>query len=45
LENLIEGYRAFVAQATLPSPVDRQVQHKLLKKTLKLLGPDGPERG
>ncbi len=40
LEELIESYRAFVADALLPRSADRQIQRKLLKRTLKLLGPE-----
>ncbi len=39
LEELIEGYRAFVANTTLSTPIDRAERRKLLKKTQKVLGP------
>jgi hypothetical protein len=39
LEELIEGYRAFAATVTLSMPVDRQARHRLLKRTLKVVGP------
>jgi hypothetical protein len=39
LEELIEGYRAFAAIVTLSMPVDRQARHRLLKRTLKVVGP------
>ncbi len=39
LEELIELYRAFAATATLPTPADRAVLRKLLKKTLRVVGP------
>ena len=40
LEALIESYRAFVADATFPIAADQRIQRKLLKRTLKLLGPE-----
>jgi hypothetical protein len=43
LEELIEGYRAFAAKATLSTPADRAAMRKLLKKTQKVLGPP-PDR-
>jgi len=39
LEELIEGYRTFAATATLSTPADRAALRKLLKKTLKVVGP------
>jgi hypothetical protein len=39
LEELIEGYRAFVANATLSTPGDQVTMRKLLKRTHKVLGP------
>ncbi len=39
LEELIEGYRAFAAKATLSAPADRVAMRKLLKKTHKVVGP------
>lgn len=39
LEELIEGYRAFAATVTLSTPADRATLRKLLKKTLKVIGP------
>ncbi len=39
LEELIEGYRAFAATATLSTPADQQARRKLLKKTLRVVGP------
>lgn len=43
LEDLIEGYRTFAAHATLSMPADRATIRKLLKKTLKVIGPP-PEK-
>jgi hypothetical protein len=47
LEELIEGYRAFAASATLPTPADQQTRRKLLKRTQKIIGlpPDVPGQG
>lgn len=39
LEELIELYRTFAANATLSTPADRSEIRKLLKKTHKVLGP------
>ena len=39
LEELIEGYRTFAATATLSTPAARAALHKLLKKTLRVVGP------
>lgn len=39
LEDLIERYRAFAATVTLSVPADRQARQKLLKQTLKMVGP------
>jgi len=39
LEELIERYRTFAANATLSTPTDRAEIRKLLKKTHKVLGP------
>ena len=39
LEELIEGYREFTGTVTLPTPADRQARRKLLKKTLRVVGP------
>jgi hypothetical protein len=39
LEELIERYRTFAATVTLSTPADRQARRKLLKKTLKVVGP------
>jgi hypothetical protein len=39
LEELIEDYRTFAATVTLSTPVDRAALHKLLKKSLKVVGP------
>jgi hypothetical protein len=38
LEKLVEGYRAFVATATLSTPADRAARRKLLKRTHKIIG-------
>jgi hypothetical protein len=38
LEDLIESYRAFVEGAALPHAADRQLQRRLLRRTLTLLG-------
>lgn len=46
LEELIEGYRTFVSNATLATQADEVARRKLLKKTLKIVGPpDAPEYG
>lgn len=39
LENLIEGYRTFAANAMLSQVSDRAALRKLLKRTLKVIGP------
>lgn len=39
LEELIERYRTFVANAALSTPADRAAIRKLLKRTHKVLGP------
>jgi hypothetical protein len=39
LEELIELYRTFAANATLSTPADRAEIRKLLKKTQKVIGP------
>lgn len=39
LEELIEGYRAFAASASLSLSTDRAARGKLLKRTLKIVGP------
>lgn len=39
LEDLIEGYRAFAATLTLSTPDERATQRRLLKRTLKVIGP------
>lgn len=38
LEELVEGYRAFAANATLSRPDDHAARRKLLKKTYKVVG-------
>lgn len=43
LEELIELYRAFAANAPRSTPVDRAARRKLLKQTYKVLGPP-PDR-
>jgi hypothetical protein len=43
LEELIEGYRAFAATAALSTSADRAALRKLLKKTLKVVGPPPDE--
>lgn len=45
LEELIESYRAFAANAHLSTSADRGARCKLLKKTEKIVGPppDQPE--
>jgi hypothetical protein len=48
LEELVEHYRTFAANATLSTPTDRAEIRKLLKKTHKVLGPppdEQPARG
>ncbi len=44
LEELIEGYRTFVANTTLSTPTDRATIRQLLKKTHKILGPPPDEQ-
>jgi len=44
LEELIEGYRTFAANATLATQADRVVRRKLLLKTQKVIGPPPDER-
>jgi prefoldin subunit 5 len=39
LEELIEGYRAFAATVALSTIAERQARQKLLKKTLRVVGP------
>jgi hypothetical protein len=39
LEELIESYRAFATTLTLSTSVERATRRKLLKKTLKVIGP------
>jgi hypothetical protein len=39
LEELIEGYRTFVSNATLATQADEVVRRKLLSKTQKIVGP------
>jgi hypothetical protein len=39
LEELIEGYRAFVSNAILARHSDEVTRRKLLKKTQKVIGP------
>jgi hypothetical protein len=39
LEELIELYRTFAANATLSTPTERAAKSKLLKKTQKIIGP------
>jgi hypothetical protein len=39
LEELVEGYRAFASAIELSTQVDRVIRRKLLKKTLKVIGP------
>jgi len=39
LEKLIEGYRTFAISPTFPIPADRVTRRKLLKRTLKVIGP------
>lgn len=39
LEELIEGYRAFAANAHLSTQADRAARHRLLKRTHKIIGP------
>lgn len=39
LEELIEGYRAFATALTLSTSVERATRRKLLKKTLRVVGP------
>lgn len=43
LEDLIESYRTFAAKAALSTPADRAAIARLLKKTLKVIGPP-PEK-
>lgn len=45
LEDLIEGYRVFVTTVTLSTPADRAALRKLLKKTLKVVGPPKDAHG
>lgn len=44
LEELIEGYRAFAATLTLSTPVEEATCRKLLKRTLKVVGPPPNEQ-
>jgi hypothetical protein len=39
LEDLVEGNRAFAANVTLSTAVDRAVLWKFLKRTIKVIGP------
>jgi hypothetical protein len=39
LEDLLELYRAFASTAELSTQADRVIRSKLLKKTLKVIGP------
>jgi hypothetical protein len=39
LEELVEGYRTFIAAAILSTPDDLQARRKLLKRTFKIVGP------
>lgn len=39
LEELIESYRAFATTVTLSTPAERAACRKLLKKTLRVVGP------
>jgi hypothetical protein len=39
LEDLIESYRAFAITLTPPTPDERAALRKLLKRTLKVVGP------
>lgn len=39
LEELVEGYRTWASALTLPMPADRAARHRLLKRTLKAVGP------
>jgi len=39
LEELIEGYRAFAANATLATQTDQVTRRRLLKKTQRIIGP------
>ncbi|GAC1306210.1 MAG: hypothetical protein NVSMB27_44680 [Ktedonobacteraceae bacterium] len=39
LEELIESYRTFATTLTLSTSVERATRRKLLKKTLRVVGP------
>ena len=39
LEELVESYRAFAETLTLSAPGDRAARRRLLKRTLKVVGP------
>lgn len=39
LEDLVEGYRAWASTLALPMSADRAARHRLLKRTLKAVGP------
>ena len=45
LEELIEGYRTFAANATLSTSADQTARSKLLKRTQKIIGPPPELRG
>lgn len=46
LEELIESYRAFAEAVALSTPAERATRRKLLKKTLRVVGPtpDAPDQ-